>query len=72
MRRPIVYLIGTGPGDPSLITVRGLRCLMAADLVLHDRRVDPRLLRYARPDAERIAIQAVAPHTTEHDAICLL
>lgn len=45
---------------------------MAADLVLHDRRVDPRLLRYARPDAERIAIQAVAPHTTEHDAICLL
>lgn len=72
MRRPIVYLIGTGPGDPSLITVRGLRCLMAADVVLHDRKVDSRLLRYAQPEAERIALQAVAPHTTEHDAICLL
>lgn len=72
MRRPIVYLIGTGPGDPGLITVRGLRCLMAADVVLHDRKVDPRLLRYARPEAERIPLQAVAPHTTEHDAICLL
>lgn len=45
---------------------------MAADVVLHDRKVDSRLLRYARPEAERIALQAVAPHTTEHDAICLL
>lgn len=72
MRRPIVYLIGAGPGDPGLITMRGVRCLRAADVVVHDGDVDVRLLRYARPEAERIMVGAVPVHTTAHDAICLL
>ena len=44
--RSIVYLIGAGPGDPGLITVRGLQCLAAADVVLYDHLVNPRLLRH--------------------------
>ncbi|MDO8749990.1 MAG: uroporphyrinogen-III C-methyltransferase [Dehalococcoidia bacterium] len=47
-----VYLVGAGPGDPGLITVRGLELLQHADSVLYDRLVDERLLRHARPDAE--------------------
>jgi uroporphyrinogen III methyltransferase / synthase len=47
----IVYLIGAGPGDPGLITVRGLQCLASADVVLFDHLVPPRLLRHARADA---------------------
>ena len=49
--RSIVYLIGAGPGDPGLITARGLQCLTAADVVLYDHLVNPRLLRHARPEA---------------------
>ena len=47
----IVYIVGAGPGDPDLITVKGLRCLRQADVVLHDRLVDTRLLDEVRPDA---------------------
>ena len=47
-----VYLVGAGPGDPGLITVRGIELLNQADLVLYDRLVDDRLLRGVRPDAD--------------------
>lgn len=47
-----VYLIGAGPGDPGLLTLKGKRCLEEADTVIYDYLVDPRLLVYARPDAE--------------------
>ncbi len=46
-----VALVGAGPGDPELITRRGLRLLRAADVVLHDRLVAPELLLEARADA---------------------
>jgi hydroxymethylbilane synthase len=36
VRGPMVWIIGAGPGDPSLITVRGLECLRAADIIVHD------------------------------------
>ena len=50
----VVYLVGAGPGDPGLITVRGLELLESADVVVHDRLVDARLLRRARVDAEMV------------------
>src|SRR5881409_3114577 len=68
----IVYLIGAGPGDPGLITVRGLQCLAAADVVLYDHLVHPRLLRHARPDAEKIDVGVAAPQPLEQEAICYL
>ena len=49
-----VYLVGAGPGDPELITVKGLSYLESADVVVHDRLVDGRLLARARDDAELI------------------
>ena len=73
MMRPVVYLIGTGPGDPGLITVRGLRLPRArADVVLYDHLVPPRLLRYARPDAEMIDVGAAAPQPLAQEAISYL
>ena len=70
--RSIVYLIGAGPGDPGLITVRGLRYLESADVVLYDHLVHARLLRHARPDAEMIDVGHAAPQPLEQEAICYL
>ena len=50
----MVSLVGAGPGDPELITAKGLRLLQSADVVVYDRLVDPRLLEQARPDAELV------------------
>jgi uroporphyrinogen III methyltransferase/synthase len=72
MKQPCVYIVGAGPGDPTLITVRGQRYLEAADVVVYDHRVHSRLLRGARADAERIDVGAPAPKPFEQDAICLL
>jgi uroporphyrinogen III methyltransferase/synthase len=68
----IVYLIGAGPGDPGLMTVRGLQCLEAADVVLYDHLVPARVLRSARPDAEKIDVGTAAPQPLEQEAICYL
>jgi len=68
----MVYLIGAGPGDPGLITVRGLNCLASADVVLYDHLVHARLLRHARPDAEKIDVGVAAPQALEQEAICYL
>jgi uroporphyrinogen III methyltransferase / synthase len=65
-------LIGAGPGNPDLITVRGLQCLAAADVVLYDRLVHPRLLLSARGDAEKIDVGNAAPQPLEQEAICYL
>jgi uroporphyrin-III C-methyltransferase len=51
-----VYLIGAGPGDPELITVKGLRYLHAADVVLYDRLISMELLAETRPGAELIFV----------------
>jgi uroporphyrinogen III methyltransferase / synthase len=68
----IVYLIGAGPGDPGLITVRGLQYLAAADVVLYDHLVPARLLRAARADAEQIDVGTAALQPLEQEAICYL
>jgi uroporphyrinogen III methyltransferase/synthase len=68
----IDYLIGAGPGDPGLITVRGLQYLSEADVVLYDHLVPARLLRSARADAEQIDVGTAAPQPLEQEAICYL
>src|SRR4030095_11474161 len=68
----IVYLIGAGPGDPGLLTIRGLQCLESADVVLYDHLVPARLLRSARPDAEKIDVGVAAPQPLAQEAICYL
>lgn len=50
----IVYLIGAGPGDYKLITVKGRECIERADVIVYDYLADSHLLQYARPDAEII------------------
>src|SRR5450759_1963579 len=50
-----VYLVGAGPGDAGLLTLRGAELLRRADVVLHDALVNPGLLRLAPPSAELIA-----------------
>src|SRR5213083_702480 len=51
-----VFIVGAGPRNPDLITVRGLTCLREADVVLHDRLIDTRLLSEARWDAEIVNV----------------
>ena len=55
-RTGTVSLIGAGPGDPGLITVRGADALRAADVVLYDDLVSPRLLRLCRPGARLVPV----------------
>ena len=49
-----VYLVGAGPGDPDLITVKGLRCIQEADVILYDRLVNKELFTYAKEGVELI------------------
>ncbi len=51
-----VYLIGAGPGDPKLITVKGMEALRSADAVVYDRLASPRLLQFAKLGAEKIFV----------------
>ncbi|MBI2481881.1 MAG: uroporphyrinogen-III C-methyltransferase, partial [Planctomycetia bacterium] len=55
-QRGKVYLIGAGPGDPGLITLRGVECLRRADVVLYDYLVNARILEHARSDAELMCL----------------
>ncbi len=65
-----VYLVGAGPGDPSLITVRGLALLRRAEVVVYDRLVHPGLLGEAHPGAERVYVgKAPGRHACPQEAI---
>ncbi len=55
-----VFLIGAGPGDPGLLTLKGRDALAAADVVVYDALANDDLLRHARPDAEKIYVGKVA------------
>ena len=69
----LVYIIGAGPGDPDLITVRGLKCLQQAEVVVYDRLVNRRLLDQAPPRAEFIYVgKEPGRHTLNQDEINIL
>ncbi|MDD4270755.1 MAG: uroporphyrinogen-III C-methyltransferase [Pirellulales bacterium] len=51
-----VYLVGAGPGDPGLLTLRGMECLARAELVLYDYLVNPAVLAHARESAELVCL----------------
>jgi len=51
-----VSLVGAGPGDPELLTLRAARALREADVIVYDKLVDPSVLDYARRDARRIYV----------------
>ena len=66
----LVYLVGAGPGDPGLITVKGLACLQKADVIVHDRLVNPGLLRQAPQGCEMIDVgKSPQRHTLPQEAI---
>ena len=64
MKSGKVYLVGAGPGDPGLITVKGLNCLRQADVVIYDRLVDESILGEVRSDAEKIYVGKSSDHHT--------
>jgi uroporphyrinogen III methyltransferase/synthase len=65
-----VYLVGAGPGDPGLITVRGLDVLRSADVIFYDHLAPVSLLAHARPDAERLYVgKKRADHHRTQDEI---
>ena len=70
MKRSMVYLVGAGPGDPGLITVKGLECIKKADVIIYDYLVNVNLLKNARPDAEFIYVgKQGGTHTLEQEEI---
>lgn len=70
MKNGKVYLIGAGPGDIKLITVKGLECIQKADVIVYDRLANPRLLSYRRPDAELIYVgKSPERHTLTQEEI---
>jgi len=64
MKSGKVFLVGAGPGDPGLITVKGLTCLKQADVVVYDRLVDESILQETRSDAEKIYVGKASNHHT--------
>ncbi len=59
-----VYLVGAGPGDPGLITVKGRECISSADVVIYDYLANPVFLSYAKEGAERIYVGKKGGHHT--------
>jgi len=73
MKLSKVYLVGAGPGDPGLVTVKALECLRKADVVVYDRLVDDNLLEEASPRSEKIYVgKGRGCHAMEQKEINLL
>ncbi|MEO1014701.1 MAG: siroheme synthase CysG [Pseudomonadota bacterium] len=68
--RGVVHIVGAGPGDPELLTLRALRLIQNADVILYDRLVGGGVLDLARRDAERIFVgKAKADHAVQQEDI---
>ncbi len=72
MTRGKVYLVGAGPGDPELLTIKGLRLIQAADVIAYDRLIDMRLLTHAHAEAELIDVGKTPGARTQDDVNALL
>lgn len=65
-----VHLVGAGPGDPDLLTLRAARLLMSANLIVHDGLVDPSILAMARPGARLVSVaKSRRRHTMDQESI---
>lgn len=65
-----VYLVGAGPGDAKLITVKGLECIRKSDCIVYDRLASPRLLKYMKPGGEKIYVGKLPDrHTMKQEEI---
>ncbi|MDR3289251.1 MAG: uroporphyrinogen-III C-methyltransferase [Peptococcaceae bacterium] len=70
MKQGYVYLVGAGPGDPKLLTVKGTECIAKAEVLVYDRLVSKRLLDYAPPTCERIYVgKTPERHTLRQEEI---
>jgi uroporphyrin-III C-methyltransferase/precorrin-2 dehydrogenase/sirohydrochlorin ferrochelatase len=68
VQRGKVWLVGAGPGDPELLTMKAARLIARADVVAYDELVSPEVLGMARPGAERIAVGRRAKGCRHHEA----
>ncbi len=65
-----VYLVGAGPGDPDLLTLRAARLIAAADVIVHDGLIGDGILDFARPDAELVSVaKQRSRHSVPQDEI---
>ncbi len=66
----ICYLVGAGPGDPGLLTLKGKECIEAADVLVYDYLCNPEHLRYAKPGTRRIYVgKKAGDHTLPQEEI---
>ncbi len=68
----MIYIVGAGPGDPGLLTVRGLSCLQRADVVVHDPQIPKSILKRAREGAELIDVGHTTAEGTAQAAVSYL
>lgn len=65
-----VYLVGSGPGDPELLTIKARRLIGEADVILYDRLVNPEILNLSKKEAKRVFVgKAPGSHTIDQESI---